>query len=107
MVDENSDLHYAQPLVRTHLNGKCSRPFLLHAPIIIQNGTLVIKRVEIRPATVGNQYVSQVKVSNLSNHIRVGIQVHMLGCCHVYGNRGVIELLAPCTNGSRAVVRPS
>jgi hypothetical protein len=44
----------------------------------------------------------------ISNDIRVGIQVEVLACRHVYRYR-VIGLHAPCTNGgeTRAVVRPS
>ena len=62
--------------------------------------------MEIRPATVGDQYSCRVEVSK---NVRVGIQVQVLGRRHVYAHRGVVVLLAPCTNGgeTRAVVWPS
>ena len=35
----------------------------------------------------------------MSNNARVLVQVDLLRRCHVDGHHGVIDLLAPCTNG--------
>lgn len=64
-----------------HLYGKCPQLFPVQATIITQTGTLVIERMEIRPATDGDQYSCLTEVSN---NVRVGIQVQVLGRRHVY-----------------------
>jgi len=62
--------------------------------------------MQVSPATIGNQYNSRVEVSS---NVRVGVQVVMLGSRYVYSHPGVIDLLAPCTNGGEtgAVVLPT
>jgi hypothetical protein len=68
---------------------------------------VVIERVHVGPTTICYQYNSRIEVSN---DVRVLVQVNGLGRRHVHSHRGVFELLAPRPNGgdtsTSAVVHP-
>lgn len=93
-----------------HLYSICIRLFLLQAPVIVRNATLLIERMQVGPANslaINTTQFGQFGFE-ASNDIRVGIQVEVLRRRHVYRHR-LINLLAPCTNSREAspVVRPS
>ena len=96
-------------LTSRYLNSVWTQPLLVDAlttDVIIR--TLIVERVHVSPATIGNQYNSRVEVSN---SVRVLVHVDLLRRRHVDSHhRDIdhIDLLAPCTNGGETgpVVRP-
>ncbi len=91
-----------------YLNSVWTQRFLvgtLTIDTIIRTVVVAIERMHVSPVTIVNQSNTWGYVSN---NVRVLVQVDLLCRRHVDGHHGVINFLAPCTNGgeSRPVVRP-